>query len=197
MNPYKGAWAANPRFDVSGSAVITFFAQPVHVMVHWQQIGVPMGRLVCPRTIDVAKSECWLCKKRETNQTTPPTTDNARVLAFMYDWGTDRFGSFLMTNTVMMDVVGILRNAGYDTQCMENGNGPRFGVQRTQDKRTLVTALEFKQVPKDFPTQEEMLARTEQESAYAQDESKFILGAPKGERLKWGKDDPLDRWTFI
>lgn len=197
MTPYKGSWAATPKFDASGSAIVTFFCQPVHVQVHWQQIGVPMGRLVCPRTIDVAKSECWLCKKRETNQPTPPTNDNPRVLSFVYDWGSERFGSFVMTASTMMDVVGLLRARGLDTQCMESGGGPQFGIQRTQDKRTLVTALGVKQIPLEIPTQEEMLARTEQESAYAQDESKFILGKADGKRLKWGKDDPQDRWSFI
>ena len=197
MKPYKGAWAANPKFDASGSAIVTFFGKPVYVSVHWQSIGIPMGRLVCPRTIDVAKSECWLCKKREAKQATTPTTDNPRVLSLIYDWGGDRFGTFVMTPAVMTEIMGLLKNTGYDSGCMETGSGPSFGVQRTPDKQTLVTILAVKQIPKDLPTQDEMLARTEQESAYAQDESKFLMSSPNGERLSWGKENTQDRWTFI
>lgn len=197
MTPYKGSWAASPKFDASGSAVVTFFGQPAHVTVHWQPIGVPLGRLVCPRTIDVAKSECWLCKKKDSNQAVPPTNDGPRILSMIYDWGQERFGTFVMTTPVMLEIVGALKVAGYDAQSIESGNGPSFGLQRTQDKRTLVAVLAIKQIPKELPSMEEMLARTEQESAYAQDESKFIMSKPDGQRLSWGKDNPQDRWTFI
>lgn len=197
MTTYKGRWAASPKFDASGSAVVTFFGKPSYVTVHWQQIGVPLGRLICPRTIDIAKSECWLCKKKSSNLPVPPTNDGARVLALIYDWGHERFGTFVMPTTVMLEIVGALRSAGYDTQSMESGNGPSFGLQRTVEKKTLVTTLGIRQIPKELPTQEEMLARTEQESAYAQDESKYIMSKPGGQRLNWGKDNPQDRWTFI
>jgi hypothetical protein len=156
-----------------------------------------MGKLVCPRTIDIAKSTCWLCKKREANQQIPPTNDAPKILSLVYDWGSEKFGTFVMTNSVMMEIIGMLKDTGYDTQCMETGNGPSFGIQRTQDKQTLVTVLAAKQIPKELPTQEEMLARTEQESAYAQDEAKFLMAPPTGQRLSWGKDDQQDRWTFI
>jgi len=196
MKPYKGPWLPSPNFDASGSAIVTFFGSPVKVAVHWQSIGVPLGRLICPRSIDVASSECWLCKKRGAGAEVPPTNDGERILSLIYDWGQDRFGIFVMTTSVMLEIVGALENAGYDTQTVEAGVGPQFGLQRTRDKRTLVTVLNVKEVPKELPRQEEMLVRAEKESAYAQDESKFIL--MKGQKnLTWGKDNPTDRWSLI
>ena len=196
MRPYKGAWTPSPGFDASGSAIVSFFGKPAMVDVHWQKIGVPLGRLVCPRTIDVAKSECWLCKRREDEKSTPPTNDGQRVLSLIYDWGLKKFGTFVMTKNVMLEIINVLTSKGFDTQMIEMGNGPRFGLQRTQDKQTLVTLMDVMVIPKELPSQEDMLARSEQESAYAQDESKFLMGE-SGKRGSWGKDDPKDRWSFV